>query len=211
MTATAMTSTRFWDQTADKYSKQPIKDEKNYARKLTDTQRLMQQDMKVLEFGCGTGSTAIAHSGHVAHIDATDFAPEMINIARQRAAETGTTNVNFQVAGVEDFNAPPESYDMVLMLNLLHLVPDREAALKKAYSLLKPGGYLVTSTVCLREGMFLFRLLIPIMRLVGKAPYVDFIKSKDMLGELEGNGFATTTQWTHGRGMVLFHIGQKPA
>ena len=211
MTATSIASTRFWDRTAEKYSKQPIRDEKNYARKLTDTQRLMHGDMRVLELGCGTGSTAIAHAGHVAHIDASDFSSEMIEIAKQRADETGTTNVEFHVAGVEDFDAPPASYDMVLMLNLLHLLPDPAGAVKKAHTLLKPGGYLVTSTVCLSDGMFLFRLLIPLMRLVGQAPYVDFVKSDDVLAMIEATGFATDTQWTHGRGMVLFHIGQKPA
>jgi len=32
-----------------------------------------------------------------------------------------------------------------------------------------------------------------------------------MVGALERSGFSTESQWTHGRGMVLFHIGQKPA
>ncbi|MEL7547749.1 MAG: class I SAM-dependent methyltransferase [Pseudomonadota bacterium] len=210
MTATTMTSTRFWDKTADKYSKQPIGDEKSYARKLTETQRLMRPDMTVLEFGCGTGSTAIAHAGHVAHIDATDFSPEMIAIANQRAKETSTQNVNFQVSGVEEFEAAPESYDMVLMLNLLHLVPDRDAALQKAYRLLKPGGHLVTSTVCLSDGLSLFRILIPIMRLIGKAPFVSFVKAQEMLDLFDATGFEAENHWTHGRGMVLFHIARKP-
>ena len=55
-------SVKFWDKIADKYSKQPIADEASYQKKLNITQDYFKPDMKVLEFGCGTGSTAIIHS-----------------------------------------------------------------------------------------------------------------------------------------------------
>ncbi|MCB1843434.1 MAG: hypothetical protein KDI09_10770 [Halioglobus sp.] len=54
-------SAEFWDRIAPGYSRQPIADAESYARKLAATQALMQPHMKVLEFGCGTGSTALAH------------------------------------------------------------------------------------------------------------------------------------------------------
>ena len=59
------TSTKFWDKIADKYSKQPIADEASYQKKLQVTQEYFKSDMEVLEFGCGTGSTAITHAPHV--------------------------------------------------------------------------------------------------------------------------------------------------
>ena len=67
----AVTSSEFWDRVAPDYSRQAIADTETYARKLAATQALMQPSMAVLEFGCGTGSTALEHAGHVAQIDAT--------------------------------------------------------------------------------------------------------------------------------------------
>ncbi|EAM49492.1 hypothetical protein WH8501_27790 [Crocosphaera watsonii WH 8501] len=64
------TSTKFWDKIADKYSKQPIVDEESYQKKLTVTQEYFNPDMEVLEFGCGTGGTAIIHAPYVKHIRA---------------------------------------------------------------------------------------------------------------------------------------------
>ena len=55
-------SVKFWDKIADKYSKQPIVDEASYQKKLQITQEYFKPDMEVLEFGCGTGSTAIIHA-----------------------------------------------------------------------------------------------------------------------------------------------------
>lgn len=42
--------------------------------------------MEVLEFGCGTGTTALAHAAYVRHILAIDIADRMIEIARQNAS-----------------------------------------------------------------------------------------------------------------------------
>ena len=61
---------KFWDKIADRYSKSPVADEDSYQRKLQVTREYLRPDMKVLEFGCGTGSTAITHAPFVNHIQA---------------------------------------------------------------------------------------------------------------------------------------------
>ncbi|MEM6403851.1 MAG: SAM-dependent methyltransferase, partial [Cyanobacteria bacterium P01_D01_bin.116] len=55
-------SAKFWDNIAEKYSKDPIADEAAYQKKLQVTQEYFKPDMEVLEFGCGTGGTAIIHA-----------------------------------------------------------------------------------------------------------------------------------------------------
>lgn len=45
---------------AKRYARQPIADEAAYRRKLEVTRTYFRPDMHVLEFGCGTGSTALA-------------------------------------------------------------------------------------------------------------------------------------------------------
>jgi ubiquinone/menaquinone biosynthesis C-methylase UbiE len=205
----AVSSPEFWDRVAPSYAKQPIADSASYARKLAITQALMQPNMEVLEFGCGTGSTALVHAAHVAHIVATDVSKAMIDIARQKAEHAGIDNVIFDQSSVEDFEAPEGSFDMVLALNLLHLLPDRTAALAKIHRLLKPGGIFVSSTVCLADKMWFLRPVIPVLQWVGKAPFVSFLHSSQVLRELATAGFDGQDHWTHGRSNSLFSVSRK--
>ena len=205
----AVSSPEFWDRIAPSYAKQPIADSESYARKLAATQALMRPNMKVLEFGCGTGSTALEHAAHVAHIVATDVSAAMIGIAREKAEHAGIDNVTFRQSGVEDFEAPDGDYDMVLALNLLHLLPDRTAALAKIHRLLKPGGIFVSSTVCLADKMWFLRPVIPILQWIGKAPYVSFLGSNQVLQEVAMAGFDDQDHWTHGRASSLFLVSRR--
>jgi ubiquinone/menaquinone biosynthesis C-methylase UbiE len=201
---------RFWDRVADRYSKHAIADPETYERKLRQTQSLMRADMNVLEFGCGTGSTALLHADHVAQIDATDASAAMIAIGRRKAEQGGIRNVRFLQAGIESFSAPDASYDMVLALNLLHLVPDRDAAFARIYDLLKPGGIFVSSTPCLSDRMWYVRPVIAVMRWVGKAPRVSFFTERGFTADIANNGFETQAQWTRGPTNSLFLIARKP-
>ncbi|MEQ9004202.1 MAG: class I SAM-dependent methyltransferase [Pseudomonadales bacterium] len=205
----AAESAEFWDRTAPGYSERPIADTEAYARKLAATQAHMRPDMTVLEFGCGTGSTALTHAPHVAHIDATDISAAMIAIGRDKAGRAGIGNVTFRQSGVEEFDAPDGSYDMVLALNLMHLLRDRPAALAKIHRLLKPGGLFVSSTVCLADRLWLLRPVIPVMQWLGKAPYVSFARSSTVLREIEAAGFVPQEHWRHGNASSLFVIARK--
>ncbi len=202
------TQAEFWDRIAPGYSAQPIADEASYARKLAATRALLRPDMRMLEVGCGTGSTALEHAPYVAHVDATDVSAAMIAIGREKAERTGVANLSFRQAGVEDLEVPDGSYDVVLALNLLHLVPDRAAALAKIRRVLKPGGLFVSSTVCLADRLWFLRPVIPVMQWLGKAPWVDFTKSEAMLREIEAAGFVPQEHWTHGRASSLFVIAR---
>jgi cyclopropane fatty-acyl-phospholipid synthase-like methyltransferase len=201
-------SAEFWDRVAPGYSKQPISDTESYIRKLKATQALMRPDMKILEFGCGTGSTALEHAPHVASVDATDVSAAMVTIGRQKAEDAGIENVNFCQCSIEEFDES-RSYDMVLALNLFHLLRDRAAAFRKVHSLLKPGGFFISSTVCLADRMWYLRPVIPVLQWIGKAPYVNFLAANDVLLELADEGFETQEHWTHGRTNSLFAVATK--
>jgi cyclopropane fatty-acyl-phospholipid synthase-like methyltransferase len=59
------TSPRFWNWMAKRYARQPVANEAAYRQKLETARSYLRPDMNVLEFGCGTGSTALLHAPHV--------------------------------------------------------------------------------------------------------------------------------------------------
>ena len=88
------TSAKFWNKVAAGYSRQPIADEAAYQKKLQVTREYLHPSMDVLEFGCGTGSTAIAHAPYE-HIQAIDFSSNMIEIAQAKADAQNIQNITF--------------------------------------------------------------------------------------------------------------------
>ncbi|MEL7107701.1 MAG: class I SAM-dependent methyltransferase [Pseudomonadota bacterium] len=203
---------KVWNKMADKYSRQPIANQKAYEIKLDLTREYFSPDSTVLEFGCGTGSTAILHAPYVKHIDAIDVSERMIEIARAKLEPEGVDNVEFSVADMDSFQATPNSYDAALGLNILHLLDDRMAAMQQVYAALKPGGYFVSSTMCLREKLIfqLMEPLFPVMHALGQWPRVFRFNAKRLQSDIESIGFKTVHYWQPGNGPVLFIVGQKP-
>ncbi|MEO0548622.1 MAG: class I SAM-dependent methyltransferase [Pseudomonadota bacterium] len=203
---------KFWDKTAEKYSRQPIAQQKAYKIKLDLTREYFTPESNVLEFGCGTGSTAILHAPFVKHIHATDVSPEMIRIAKAKLEPEGVTNVTFEVADMDGYSGPAETYDAVMGMNIIHLVDDRMAVMEEVYRLLKPGGHFISSTMCLREKLMfqLMEPLFPVMHTFGNWPHVRRFNAKRLISDVESVGFKTVHQWQPGNGPVLFLVGQKP-
>lgn len=201
---------RFWDRIADRYAAKPVPDAAVYAEKLAITRGYLTPDAQIVELGCGTGSTALAHAPHAGHVLATDISPRMIEIARARAADAGIANVTFRAASVETLERPDESADMVLGLSLLHLLRDREGAVAKVRAMLRPGGVFVSSTPCLGDGMRWFALVAPVGRLLGLIPYVAFFGAREFRKTLLRHGFVIEREWQPGAGRTLFVVARKP-
>ncbi|MDJ0684900.1 MAG: methyltransferase domain-containing protein [Alphaproteobacteria bacterium] len=205
-----MSETRFWDRIAVKYAARPISDMESYQRKLDETRACLTPDSEVLEIGCGSGTTAIAHAPFVGHIRATDISKRMLEIAADRARQAGVENVAFEQVEVGALTADDGRYDCVMAHSLLHLLPDMDAAIAEAYRWLRPGGVFVSSTICLGDMSALFRLVIPGMRWVGLAPFVRFVREDALVGSLERAGFAIETRWRPSRNKAVFVIARKP-
>lgn len=206
-----MDAEKFWDNTAEKYSKSPVRDEALYQEKLKKTQEYLTQESKVLEIGCGTGTTALHHAPFAGEILATDISANMVEIAKKKASEAGIENVGFQQATVENFQGEPNSYDVILALNIIHLLEDPASAIKKMYGLLKPGGYFVTGTVCLGDVLFSpWRIAIPVMRLLNKIPPVRYLKRAQLMSYIADAGFEIDYERPPKRGEAAFVILKKP-
>ncbi|MEM7767288.1 MAG: class I SAM-dependent methyltransferase [Pseudomonadota bacterium] len=201
----------FWNKTAPGYADAKIRDERAYEKKLMITQDLFPPDAEILEIACGTGTTALRHAPHVRHYLATDVSSKMLEIARAKAAEQRVTNVTFLEQDISAADWPPAQYDTVLAMSILHLLPDRPAALAKIHDTLKPGGRFISSTICLGNMGFYFPLLIGAMKLIGKAPNtVDSLTHDDLATAITTAGFTLETHHKMSKAKVAFIIAKKP-
>ncbi len=196
---------------ATRYSKMPVKDEAAYQKKLELTRGYFTLEANVLEFGCGTGTTALHHATHVKHILATDISDKMLEIARGKAKDQAIDNVSFERHDIAGFDAAAESYDAVLAMSILHLIGDREAVMAKVYKWLKPGGVFVSSTICLAEMAFFWSIAIGAMKLVGQAPpVVDALKHAALIDAISGAGFEIEHDMRMSKQKVAFVVARKP-
>ena len=183
-----MIDTTFWDRIARKYAKSTIANIPAYEQTLDHVRRHLRATDTVLEVGCGTGSTALLLAASVARYKGTDFSSEMIAIAREKLADTPLDGLTFDVSAATLDTTADQSQDVVLALNLYHLVPDIAAALNAAHRSLRPGGLLISKSPCL-AGKWYLRPIIKIMQLVGKAPYLRYLSIKDYDAAIKAAGF----------------------
>ena len=189
---------QFWDRLARKYAADPIADLAGYERSIARCAALLRPEAQVVELGCGTGTTALKLAPHVAQLTATDLSAEMVRIAEEKRAAAGLTNLRFFAAEAADPRLPAGGFDAVLAMNLLHLVPDLQATLATAHGLLRPGGLFISKTPCLSDMNPLIRLLLPLMRWVGKAPAsVRCFTDAQLQSALQDAGFALVAVERH--------------
>ncbi len=196
------TAAEFWDKVAPKYAESPISDMEAYTYTLDRTRRYLAPNDTVLEVGCGTGSTALLLADGVEHITASDVSPNMIAVGVEKAREQGVSNIDFVTADLFDSVLDRGAYDAVLAHNMLHLLEDIPAAVRRIGGLLKPGGIFISKTVC-RPGpgaplkFRLMRVILPLMQMVGKAPSVNFMEIEDLEDCIASAGFAILESGNH--------------
>lgn len=195
-------SVRFWDKLARKYAASKISDMAGYEKSLERTRHYLRPDHRVIEYGCGTGSTALRLAPSVAHIQAIDSSAEMIAIAREKAAAEGCKNASFDTAtpeqALQQIQPDAGRYDAALAFNLLHLVEDRPGVLAAIAQGLKPGGIFISKTPCLTEINIFIRAIIPLAQMIGKAPYVSTFSAEQLEQELQAAGFEIVERGRHG-------------
>lgn len=97
---------------------------------------------KLLEVPVGTGSLTmpVYQTLPRAEITCLDYSPDMMAQAREKAERLGLKNVAFEQGDVGALPYRDGSFDIVLSLNGFHAFPDKEAAYRETFRVLKPGG-----------------------------------------------------------------------
>ena len=97
---------------------------------------------KLLEVPVGTGvlTMPVYRDLPDAEITCLDYSADMMNAAKQKADRAGIKNITFLQGDVGALPFPDESFDIVLSLNGFHAFPDKEAAYRETYRVLKKGG-----------------------------------------------------------------------
>ena len=202
-------STRFWDRLAERYTRKPVADEASYQKKLEITRSYLGPEAEVLEFGCGSGLTAIWHAPVVRHIHAIDSSAKMVEIARENAARSNVKNITIEQATIEEIDVPDQSLDAVLGLSILHLLDDWEATIAKVHRTLKPGGVFVSSTVCLDDSVNIIKFIAPLGKRLGVMPLLRSFTTGELVASLTGAGFEIDHQWRPGNGKAVFIVAKK--
>ena len=99
---------------------------------------------KMLEVPVGTGVLTMPVYKTLPNADITclDYSADMMAVAQHRAEKMGLSNVQFRQGDVGALPFEDGSFDLVLSLNGFHAFPDKEAAFRETFRVLKPGGAL---------------------------------------------------------------------
>lgn len=201
---------RFWDRIAEKYAKKPIADQATYEKKLEIARAYLNTDMNVLEFGCGTGSTALTLASCVSHIRAVDFSANMIRAARAKTDAANIDNVSFEQSSFDDLEVVDSSLDAVLAMSVLHLLEDWEEVIASVFRMLKADGVFISSTACIGDMAGIFQFILPVGYWLRLIPLVKVFSEVELVSELENAGFIVEYQWRPGKGKGVFIVARKP-
>ena len=143
----------FWDKNAGRYDRFMRKDRAAYDE-MYELIRPVVRHKTVLELATGTGLIAKHIVNTAAHIEATDASPEMIAEAKR---DNRSAKLHFSVQDMFRLPYADQSFDVVIVSNALHIVPQPEKALQEIKRVLKDDGVLIAPTYLYPRGKLVFR------------------------------------------------------
>ena len=174
----------FWDKNAGRYDRFMRKDRAAYDE-MYELIRPVVRHKTVLELATGTGLIAKHIVNAAAHIEATDASPEMILEAKRN---NRSAKLHFSVQDMFCLPYADQSFDVVIVSNALHVVPQPEKALQEIKRVLKEDGVLIAPTFTHAGNSFSGKVRAFFMKLAG-FPLHSRWTSEEYLCFLRQNGW----------------------
>ena len=175
----------FWDRNAGRYNRFMRKDGAAYDE-MYELIRPVVRHKTVLELATGTGLIAKHIVNAAEHIEATDASPEMILEAKR---DNRSAKLHFSVQDMFRLPYADKSFDVVIVSNALHIVPQPEKALQEIKRVLKDDGVLIAPTFTHAGNSFSGKVRVFFMKLAG-FPLHSRWTSEEYLSFLRQNGWA---------------------
>lgn len=180
-----------WDRLASRYELRAwAAFEDAYRRAIDLVKEKTDGSSIILDVGCGPGLVSRVLASHVDSVAGIDISTKMIAVAAMSARKHSIKNVRYVVQDGYAMPFPDDSFDAVLLFNLLHVVQEPERVLSEARRLLKPEGRLFTLTDCYGEMKFSpIWLAQKAMKGLGAISFLHFYERSDVEQLLARNGF----------------------
>ena len=179
------TNKNFWQRFAKIYTAFMAKNDVAYIAICDSLNDFVDSGKKVLELACGTGQITFHMADKAAAWIATDYSENMIKEAEKRKKQEAVNcKAVFEVQDATNLTYGEGQFDVVVIANPLHIMPDPDAALKEIYRVLKKDGILFAPTFVYESGY-----------------------SKPLIWLMEKAGFKTYHKW--GRAEYTKYVGQK--
>ena len=182
----------FWDRNAGRYDRFMRKDRAAYET-MYGLIRPVVKGKTVLELATGTGLISKNIVNAAAHIEASDTSVEMIREAKRR---NHSAKLYFSVQDMFCLPYADESFEVVIVSNALHIVPQPEKALAEVHRVLRDDGVLIAPTFTHAENSFFGNSKAFFLKLAG-FPLHSRWTSEEYLCFLQQNG------WTVRKSAVL--------
>lgn len=184
------TNKSFWESVAKIYTRFMSGNDAVYDAICGHMEKYIDQEKRVLELACGTGQITFRMAQKAKAWEATDYSENMIKEAKGRNSESDKCrNLSFCVQDATRLTYEKETFDVVVIANALHIMPNPDAALREIHRVLKKDGILYAPTFVYEKGYS--KLRIWMMEKFGFKTYHKWRKN-ELAAYVGGRGFHVT-------------------
>jgi tRNA (cmo5U34)-methyltransferase len=114
----------------------------------------LNNEMKALEYGAGTGITGFLLKDYLKEITLMDSSSEMVRITEEKISSSGVTNIKALKFDLEHESYINVEFDLIFTQMVLHHIEDVNSIIGKFRGLLKKGGYIAIADLYEEDGSF---------------------------------------------------------
>lgn len=205
-----MNAEKLWDKLSVNFDKRVKKHKQTYIKYIEKTGKYLNAKDIVLDFACGTGLIANNIAEKVQKIYAIDISSKMLEAAERKADEIKIENIDFAQTSIFDEKYEKESFDVILIFNVLHILEDTQKHIQRINELLKPGGLIISATPCLGEKQTFLKILINVLKKIGMVQYMNLFKTNELEDSLAKVNFRIVeTEIMHHNPTNYFIVAKK--